>query len=152
VLPTSGGGLLAGVAFAVKQLNPQVKIVGVEPETSNDTYLSLQSGEITPVIPNKSIAEGLLTTVGEINFELIKQFVDEFVTVSEQEIAWTTIRLKRLGFKTETSGAVSLAACLFSKFAPHGRVLALLTGGNIDESKYEKLEEMTGSFFPDKLL
>lgn len=151
VLPTSGGGLLAGVAFAAKQLNPRVKIVGVEPETSPDTLLSLSHDRITPVSPNQSIAEGLLTTVGEPNFELTREFVDDFVTVSEQEIAWCTLRLKRLGLTVETSGAVALAACMFSKFTPQGKVVAVLTGGNIDPNKYEELRAMTEGYFPDKL-
>jgi threonine dehydratase len=78
-----------------------------------DTLLSLSNDSITPVYPNQSIAESLLTTVGEPNFELIRQFVDDFVTVSELEIAWFTLRLKRLGLTVETSEAVALAACMF---------------------------------------
>jgi len=132
--PVGGGGLLSGVALAVRALEPDTRVIGVEPAQVDDAARSFRSGRITPVPGATSIADGLLTTIGEKTFAVIREHVDDIVTVDEAEIiaamrfVWTRMKLV-----IEPSAAVPLAALLGGKLAvPGRRVGVIVSGGNVD--------------------
>lgn len=139
LVPVGGGGLIAGIAAAIKLSRPSVKVIGVEPELAADAKASFRAGHIVEFAPEqvtRTAADGLRTqSVGAINFEHIKRYVDDIVTVSEPEIRQA---LERLGGDPKTlaepSGAVSSAAFLFHKDElPHTRMnVAVISGGNIE--------------------
>lgn len=133
-IPVGGGGLLAGVALAIKSSHPQVEIVGVEPAGADDAFRSFGLGRLIPQTDPRTIADGLLTSLGEMNFDIIRQCVDTIVTVEEETIVnamkleWT--RLKSV---VEPSGAVSFAGVLEHNERFRGRRVALvISGGNLD--------------------
>src|SRR5208282_4025077 len=137
--PVSGGGLLSGVAAAVKQLRPNAKVFGVEPELAGDTAESFRSGNIVEwpaELTSRTIADGLRTqSVGARNFAHIQAFVDGIITVSEAEIRATMraiVAATRLG--PEPSGAVATAALLFhaNQLPAYRKVVAVVSGGNVD--------------------
>jgi threonine dehydratase len=137
--PVSGGGLLAGVAAAVKQLSPNTKVFGVEPELAGDTAESFRAGSIVTwpaELTSRTMADGLRTqSVGERNFAHIRAFVDGIVTVSEAEIrAAMRAIVAATRLVPEPSGAVAAAALLFhgSELPPYARPVAVLSGGNVD--------------------
>jgi threonine dehydratase len=137
--PVSGGGLLAGVAAAVKQLMPRAKVFGVEPELAGDTAESFRTGSIITwpaELTSRTIADGLRTqSVGRRNFAHIQAFVDGIVTVSEAEIrAAMRAIVAAARLVPEPSGAVAAAALLFhgAKLPPYTRAVAVLSGGNVD--------------------
>src|SRR5699024_1458379 len=87
VVPVGGGGLISGIATAIKEANPHVNVVGAEPEIANDTHLSLKKGEIIAISGTQTIADGLRTTQpGDKTFPIIQKYVDDLVLVSEEEI------------------------------------------------------------------
>lgn len=137
--PVSGGGLLAGVAAAVKQLLPHAKVIGVEPELAGDAAESFRTGRVVewPAERTSStLADGLRTqSVGQRNFAHIRQFVDGILTVSEAEIraAMRSI-VSTARLVPEPSGAVSAAALLFhaEKLPPFRKAVAVVSGGNVD--------------------
>lgn len=137
--PVSGGGLLAGVAAAVKQLRPQIKVFGVEPELAGDTAESFRNGSIVTwpaELVSRTIADGLRTqSVGRLNFAHIQAFVDGIVTVTEAEIrAAMRAIVATARLVPEPSGAVATAALLFhgDQLPPYTRAVAILSGGNVD--------------------
>src|SRR5580692_30479 len=139
VAPVSGGGLLSGVAAAVKQLSPRTKVYGVEPELAGDTAESFRTGHIATwpaELTSRTIADGLRTqSVGERNFAHIQAFVDGIVTVTEAEIRAAMraiVAVARL--VPEPSGAVATAALLFhaDQLPPHRKAVAVVSGGNVD--------------------
>jgi len=136
--PVSGGGLLSGVAAAVKQLRPQAKVFGVEPELAGDTAESFRTGQIvtwSAERTSRTIADGLRTqSVGQRNFAHIQAFVDGIVTVTEQEIRATMraiVAVTRL--VPEPSGAVAAAALLFhaAELPAYRKAVAVVSGGNV---------------------
>jgi threonine dehydratase len=137
--PVSGGGLLSGVAAAVKQLSPQTKIFGVEPELSGDTAESFRTGAIVTwgaELTSRTIADGLRTqSVGQLNFALIQAYVDGIVTVTEAEIrAAMRAIVAATHLVPEPSGAVPLAALLFhaAELPVYKTAVAVVSGGNVD--------------------
>lgn len=135
VVPVGGGGLLSGILAAVKQLNPNVKVIGVEPDTANDTHLSLQAGTITAITPTKTIADGLRTSQpGDLTFPIVKKYLDDLVLVTEEEIKEALgFLLERTKQIVEPSSAVTIAAILSGKLNVKGkRIVAVLSGGNVD--------------------
>lgn len=141
--PIGGGGLLSGTALAAAGVQPGCRVIGVEPAMANDAQQSWQTGEIvrlTAVPP--TLADGLRTRyVGNHNLPILRQYVHEIVTVTEDEIVtalkfvWT--RLKLL---IEPSSAVALAPLLSGQIAPKGqRVGVILSGGNVDVAKIGEL-------------
>ena len=136
VVPIGGGGLISGCAVAAKAVNPAIRVIGVEPEAGNDTYLSVAAGRrITIDLPD-TIADGLRTTSpGERTFEIMNRLVDEVVLVSEAEIADAVTTLA-MTVKTiaEPSGAVGVAAALAGRVTGR-RVGVILSGGNIDPGR-----------------
>ncbi|MGA7340785.1 MAG: threonine/serine dehydratase [Terracidiphilus sp.] len=137
--PVSGGGLLSGVAAAVKQLSPRVKVYGVEPELAADTAESFRAGEIVTwpaELTSRTLADGLRTqSVGVRNFAHIQAFVDGILTVTEAEIRAamrSIVAVARL--VPEPSGAVAAAALLFhsAELPAYRNAVAIVSGGNVD--------------------
>lgn len=134
-VPIGGGGLISGVATAIKESNPNVKVIGVEPQLANDTFLSLQAGQRVNIGSGaaRTIADGLRTnTPGEKTFPILQKYVDEIRLVSEEQICqaftWALTQMNQL---IEPSSAVALAAAL-SHPKQGERVLAVVSGGNVD--------------------
>ena len=137
--PVSGGGLLSGVAAAVKQLNPRARVYGVEPELAGDTAESFRTGKIVTwgaELTSRTIADGLRTqSVGELNFTNIQAFVDGIITVTEAEIrAAMRAIVAATRLVPEPSGAVAAAALLFhgAELPEYRTAVAIVSGGNVD--------------------
>ena len=137
--PVSGGGLLSGVAAAVKQMRPAAKVFGVEPELAGDTAESFRRGEIVSWPAEKvsrTIADGLRTqSVGRRNFAHLQAFVDGIVTVTEAEIrAAMRAIVAAARLAPEPSGAVAAAALLFhaDQLPEYRKAVAVVSGGNVD--------------------
>ncbi|MEE2971855.1 MAG: pyridoxal-phosphate dependent enzyme [Planctomycetota bacterium] len=137
VVPVGGGGMISGVATVVKAIAPEVRILGVEPALVDDARRSVELGSIQPHRndPTKTIADGLRTTLGERTFPIIRDLVDEIVTVEESEIrSALRLVLERSKLVIEPSAAVGVAATLQPSFRrrDHRRVGVVLCGGNLD--------------------
>ena len=137
IVPIGGGGLISGVATAVKGMRPETRVVGVEPELSPALHEALAAGEPVPVEP-RSIADGLSAPIaGENTLEIIQSLVDELVLVSEDEIG-TAFRFlyERAKLACEPAGAVSTAALLAERVSlePGETVVAVVSGGNVAAS------------------
>jgi len=139
LVPIGGGGLSSGVAAAVKESRPEAKVIGVEPEFAADAQASLRTGTIQSVSGEsaaRTMADGLRSqSVGPINFEHIRKYVDAIVTVSEAEIRQA---MRQLLFSArivaEPSGAVATAAAMFhtAEIGASGPMVAVVSGGNIE--------------------
>jgi len=139
LVPVGGGGMLSGIATAIKLSKPSVKVIGVEPELAGDAQASFRSGKIVQFAAeqvSQTSADGLRTqSIGAINFAHIQKYVDDIVTVTESEIREA---LKRLAAHPKTvaepSGAVAVAAFLFHRGElPKTRInVAVISGGNIE--------------------
>lgn len=135
LVPISGGGLISGVATAIKALKPAVRVVGVEPAVADDARRSLLSGAIVRIGVPATVADGLgAGAIGQIPFEIMRRLVDEIVTVGEDAIMRAVellmIRTKQV---VEPSGAVTIAAALDGGIdLAHRRAVAIASGGNID--------------------
>jgi threonine dehydratase len=144
--PVGGGGLISGVSAAIKLTNAKVKVIGVEPELARDAQASFRTGHIVSFAAEQvtqTVADGLRTqSLGEINFEHIRAYVDDIVTVKEEEIQ-QAMRALSLNKKTvaEPSGAVSVAAFLFraEELPPTKIHAAVISGGNIDPELLRQL-------------
>jgi threonine dehydratase len=144
--PVGGGGLISGVATAIKLTNPKVKVIGVEPELAADAQASLRSGQIVQFPAeqvSRTLADGLRTqSIGPINFEHIRRYVDDIITVTEDEIRHA---MKYLCANPDTiaepSGAVSIAGFLFrAGELPRTKLnVAIISGGNIEPAMLEEL-------------
>lgn len=135
--PVGGGGLVAGTILAAKYFGTSCKVVGGEPETVDDAYRSLKTGKIEGNQNNDTVADGLKTQLGDINFPIIKSNIEEIVPVSEQEII-AAMRLiwERMKIVVEASSAVALAALLKNKSRfQNKKIGVILSGGNVDLSK-----------------
>jgi threonine dehydratase len=137
--PVSGGGLLSGVAAAVKQLRPQAKVFGIEPELAGDTAESFRTGKIVTwgaELTSRTIADGLRTqSLGERNFAHIQAFVNGIITVTEAEIrAAMRAIVAATRLVPEPSGAVPVAALLFhaAELPEYRKAAAVVSGGNVD--------------------
>lgn len=129
-----GGGLLSGTAVATKGLLPSAKVIGVEPENADDAYQSFKAGKIIPVENPDTIADGLRSSLGSNTFRIIREKVDQIITVSEQEIVGAMQFVwERMKLVVEPSGAVSLAGVLSRQIELESkRVGIIISGGNID--------------------
>jgi threonine dehydratase len=139
LVPVSGGGLLSGIATAVKRLSPLTKIYGIEPELAGDTAESFRTGQIVTwaaELTSRTLADGLRTqSVGQRNFAHIQAFVDGIVTVTEPEIrAAMRAIVAATRLVPEPSGAVAAAALLFhaDKLPRYKTAVAVVSGGNVD--------------------
>ena len=135
--PVGGGGLLSGSALSVKQLSPNCKLIAAEPAGADDAYRSFQSKTLIPSKNPNTIADGLLTSLGERNFQIIMDKVDDIVTVSEENIVHAMRMIwERMKIIIEPSSAVPLAAILEGKVdIKNKRVGIILSGGNLDLGK-----------------
>lgn len=133
LVPVGGGGLIAGIAAAVKQVNSEVKVIGVEPEGAACMKYSLEADRIC-YLPNvETIADGVaVKTPGEMTFSLVKEYVDEIITVSDSEIMDSLLVLiEKMKLVSEAAGAVSVAA-LKKLNIKNKKVVCIVSGGNID--------------------
>lgn len=136
-----GGGLLAGCALAASQLSPSCKVIGVEPELGNDGQQSLRKGEVVHIAVPDTIADGAkVTHVGDHNFEIIKRYVDDIVTVSDaQLVATMKFFAERMKMIVEPTGCLAAAAALHGVVPIGGkRVGILVSGGNVDLSAFAR--------------
>jgi threonine dehydratase len=136
VTPVGGGGLMAGCSTVARALLPDIAIVGVEADTANDTYLSLQKGERVTIPPPPTIADGIrITTPGALTFPILQANRVEVVLVSDDDIR-AAVRALALRAKivVEPTGAVGAAAVLAGKLTlpPGARIGVVLSGGNVD--------------------
>jgi threo-3-hydroxy-L-aspartate ammonia-lyase len=130
-----GGGLLSGCAIAARALSPQCRVIGVEPEQANDAARSFRTGILQTIHNPNTIADGARTpSLGKVTFPLIRQYVDDIVTVSESEIIRAMFYLwERLKIVVEPTGALATAAILENTVNVSGlRVGAIISGGNVD--------------------
>jgi threonine dehydratase len=137
--PVGGGGLIAGCATAAKAMAPDCKVIGVEPEAGNDVQRSVESGERVSIPVPETIADGQQTTApGKVTFPVIQRRVDQIVTVSDREIIEAMrFAFERLKMVLEPSGACAFAAVLAGRADLRGgRVGVILTGGNVDLSRF----------------
>ncbi|WP_186430624.1 threonine ammonia-lyase [Clostridium sp. BSD9I1] len=144
IAPIGGGGLISGIAVAAKALKPSIKIIGVQAEIIASTKASLEAGKVTTVPGAKSLADGIsVMTPGDKTFEYIKKYVDEVVTVTEDEIALAMFSLMdRSKLIAEGAGATPLAALLAGKIKDAGKnVVSIISGGNIDIAMASKIIE-----------
>lgn len=135
IVPVGGGGLISGIAIAIKHLNPKVQIIGVQPEGSNAGYLSWQSRKIQSIVSPSSIADGLsVKRLGKLPFSIISKYVDSFITVTDEQIQQAMLLiLERAKVMVEGAGATSLAGLLSGKIQLQNKKTALiLSGGNLD--------------------
>jgi threonine dehydratase len=136
LVPVGGGGLLSGSAIAAKSMYPGIKVYGCEPANADDACRSFKTGKIVPSVNPNTIADGLLTSLSELTFEIIRSRVDDILTVQERSIV-LAMRLiwQRMKIIIEPSSAVAVAVILENqeKFAGK-RVGIILSGGNVDLS------------------
>ncbi|TKX68597.1 threonine ammonia-lyase [Halorubrum sp. GN11GM_10-3_MGM] len=136
VVPIGGGGLISGVAVAIKEQLPDVRVVGVQAEGAASATKSLEAGEVAEIDSVDTIADGIATrSIGEETLEVMTEYVDEVVTVDDREIALAlTLLLERSKTLVEGAGAVALAAVLSDAFEYDDgeTIVAALCGGNID--------------------
>ncbi len=137
IVPVGGGGLISGVAFAIKALNPNVKVYGVQAAGAPSMVNSLKSKEIVHLPTVSTIADGIaVKTPGENTFALTSKYVDDVVTVTDDEIAAAILALmEQQKLVAEGAGAISVAAAMFNKVPVKGKkVVCLISGGNVDVS------------------
>lgn len=135
VVPVGGGGLISGVAFAIKSLRPQCKVYGVQAANAPSMMKSIQKGKAVTLDTAATFADGIAVKhPGDITFELVRRYVDGVVSVSEDEVASAILALmERQKMVAEGAGAVSVAATMFDKIDLKGKkTVCLLSGGNID--------------------
>lgn len=135
VVPVGGGGLISGVAIAAKNINPDVKIIGVESELAESMKKSMEEGKIVPHTSGQSIADGISVKFpGELTFRAVQKYVDHIVTVSDESIAHAIYKLlERNKTLVEPSGASGLAALMDGKIDVKGKkTVVVLSGGNMN--------------------
>ncbi len=144
VVPIGGGGLIAGIAIALKELNPDIRIIGVEAEGAASMKTSIEQEGIRTITNMQTIADGIaVKTPGDLNFQIARKFVDHFVTVSDSEIAHATyLLLQRAKILGEPAGVAAMAAILYKKFDFSGRcVVPIISGGNINMGVLDQILE-----------
>lgn len=142
VAPVGGGGLLAGIALAAKALKPTIRVFGAEPTGADDAWRSKQAGKLIPQLGPCTIADGLLTSLGDLTWPVVRDLVDDIICVKDDEIACAMrLMLERAKLVVEPSGAVAYAAVCNSAFRDLpdqlslGRVAVIASGGNLNFDK-----------------
>lgn len=132
--PVGGGGLLSGTSIAAKNLSPEVKVIGTEPEVANDAYLSFKTGELHAVQSTETVADGLRTSLSELTFACIREYTDEIVTVSEEQIIEAMQFIwERMKIIIEPSSAVPVAAAFSGNIDVENKKIGIIiSGGNVD--------------------
>jgi threonine dehydratase len=145
VVPIGGGGIISGIAVALKTLKPSVRVVGVEAEAAASARASREAGGIVAIESAETLADGIaVKRIGELTYPLIQEYVDDIVTVGEEEIATAILRLlEREKTVVEGAGAVPLAALMAGKIGvgARERVAGILCGGNIDVNMISRIIE-----------
>jgi threonine dehydratase len=144
LVPIGGGGLISGIALALKTLKPKVKIIGVEAEGAQSMKLSLEQNKIVPLKSILTIADGIaVKTPKDLTFALAQRYVDDVVTVNDEEIANALyLLLQRTKLVVEPAGAVALAALLGKEISfPRKNIVAVLSGGNVNLSLLTQIIE-----------
>ena len=144
IVPIGGGGLISGVAYAIKALKPSIKVYGVQAQGAPSMYNSIKHGNIECLKSVSTIADGIaVKQPGEHTYELIKEYVDDIALVTDDEIASAILALiEKQKMIAEGAGAVSVAAAMFNKFPIQGKkVVSLVSGGNIDVSILSRVIE-----------
>jgi len=133
-LPIGGGGLAAGTVIAIKEKNPNVKVIGVQSKSFPSMYESIKQNTRTMIGGEKTIADGIAVKIpGELTFEIVKNLIDDIVLVDDNEITKAMFLLmERMKFVVEPAGAVGLAYLISKKPSPGKKVVAVLAGGNVD--------------------
>ena len=144
LVPIGGGGLIAGIAIAMKQLNPRIRVIGVEADGAQSMKVSIEKGE--PIILNSvsTIADGIaVKSPGNLTFDVTRELVDELIVVNDAEIARSAyLLLQRAKILAEPAGVAAMAAVLFNKTNLKGRnVVPVISGGNINMSILEQILE-----------
>jgi threonine dehydratase len=134
IAPVGGGGLISGTALTITALSPSTRVMAAEPKGADDAYRSLQAGEIIPSVNPQTIADGLRTSLGDLTFAIIRQHVEQIVTVSEEAITRAMhLVWQRMKIIIEPSAAVPVAAVLDQQIDAAGkRIGIILSGGNVD--------------------
>lgn len=143
VVPIGGGGLVSGIAVAVKALAPHVKIYGVQAKGAAAMYLSKRNGSVQPTPSAVTMADGIAVKVpGDLTFPIIDRLVDDIAVVDDEDIASTILMLlERSKQMVEGAGAVSLTAILHGKLPVTGKVVSVISGGNIDVNLIARIIE-----------
>lgn len=142
LVPIGGGGLISGLAYAVKHLKPSCQVIGVQAAGAASMVDSLEAGHILTLPSVHTIADGIqVKTPGDLTFEMCRQYVDKVVAVSENEIAGAILSvLEKQKLVAEGAGAVGIAAAMYGKVDLQGKtVCALLSGGNVDVTMLERI-------------
>ena len=142
IVPIGGGGLIAGVACAIKSVSPHVKVYGVQAAGAPSMYNAIHAGKREPLSSVSTIADGIaVKKPGELTFEMVKQYVDDIALVTEDEIAAAILALiEKQKMIAEGAGAVSVAAAMFHKFPLEGKkVVSIISGGNIDVTSLSRV-------------
>jgi threonine dehydratase len=134
IAPVGGGGLISGTALTIAALSPTTRVIAAEPKGADDAYRSLQAGELIPSVNPQTIADGLRTSLGDLTFAIMRQHVEQIVTVSEAAITRAMhLVWQRMKIIIEPSAAVPVAAVLDQQIDAAGkRIGIILSGGNID--------------------
>ena len=141
VVPIGGGGLISGIAAAVKSLKPECRVVGVQAASVASMKASLEAGRIVTVPDGATIADGIhVLTPGQLTFEAVSAYVDEVVTVAEDEIAAAILTLLETQ-KTvaEGAGATTVAACMFGRVDSTKKTVCVVSGGNVDVTMLSRI-------------
>ena len=144
IVPIGGGGLISGIAIALKEVNPNIKIIGVEAEGAASMLASHKNKAILTIPHSNTIADGIaVKRPGELTFSIVEEYVDDLVTVSDHDIAHTAYLLLQRGkLLVEPSGVASLAAAINRKSSIMGKnVVTVISGGNINISLLEQIVE-----------
>ena len=142
VVPIGGGGLIAGVAYTVKQIKPEVKVYGVQVTGAPSMYNSIKNGAIETLPSVSTIADGIaVKRPGDNTYEIVKEYVDDVALVSDAEVASAILALiEKQKMIAEGAGAAAVAAVMFDKFDLKGkRVVAIVSGGNIDVTSLSRV-------------
>jgi threonine dehydratase len=143
LVPVGGGGLISGIALAAKAIRPKTRIIGVQAEACPSAYVALQKGRPSVVEEKNSIADAIMVTqMGEVNFPIVKEKVDEIVLVSEEQLSSAILLLlERKKVLAEGAGAAPLSALLSSAVAiPKGsKVVLVISGGNVDSPLLDRI-------------
>lgn len=145
-VPIGGGGLISGVALAIKAIKPTVKIIGVQAVGAAATYHKFTGQKLKSTLPIHTIADGIMVKEpGVITYPIIEKYVDEIVTVTDEEIAHAIMfMLEREKMLVEGAGAAALAAILYKKVQVYGKKIGcIISGGNADPDQIQTYKEMT---------
>lgn len=142
LVPVGGGGLISGLAVAIKEISPNTEIIGIQAESAPSGYRSLKAGKIEEVVPSSTIADGIaIGRIGEKTFEIMRRYVDEIFLVKEDSIAMAVLLfMERKKLVVEGAGAVGLATMIDNKDRFRGkRIVIVVSGGNIDFTLIDRI-------------